>query len=129
MPYDHSQYSLFHPCNSKSFDLNDIRKKKSIITIGRIHKPGNQHNKNFELMIDSFKKLKNDDYQLNIVGSCNLGLEEDRKYLEKLKRLANNVNINIYENLDEKKLNKIICSSSIYWHAAGYGCDEESEPH
>ena len=129
MPYNDSQYSLLHPCNSKSFDLKNLKKEKSILTIGRIHKPGNQHNKNFELMIDSFKKLNNDDYHLNIVGSCNLDLKDDRNYLKKLKRLANNENINIYENLDEKELNDILCSSSIYWHAAGYGCDVESEPH
>lgn len=130
MPYNRDQYFILHPSIENRPQPNlEKEREKNIVTIGRIHKPGNQHNKNFEFMIKAFEKANLEGYRLKIVGSCNSNLREDANYLDFLKSRVKNKNIDINENISREELNSILNTSSIYWHATGLGADKENEPH
>ena len=127
MEFESNFFKILHPC-IQSPVMESKKKDKVILSVGRIHKPGNQHNKNFEFMIDAHKKLNNN-YKLIICGSCDKDIAEDLKYLKKLKKSIKGKSIEIHENIKKEKLLNLYSKADIYWHAAGFGADEDLEPH
>lgn len=58
---------IYNPVNSNFFDVNDQGEKKNVISVGRLQKQ-----KNYNLLIEAFSKVKNhDDEKLIIYGSGN----------------------------------------------------------
>ncbi len=101
-------------------------KDKLILSVGRFSQ--NQlHPKKQEVLIEVFKELykKIPGWKLVLIGQAK---KEDYKYLRRLKKSTLGHAIRIVENLSFEKLRKYYSKASIYWHATGFGEDEESNP-
>lgn len=104
--------------------IKPLKKKKYILSVGRFF--GYLKDKKHEFLIKAFVKLKEDKeatgWSLHLAGSASDG---DKEYLNDLKQMAKNVEINFYPNLGYDDLIKLYGESSIYWHASGY---QEEDP-
>ena len=110
-------------------DTSSFKKEKIILSVGRFF--SHLHSKRQDLMIQTFKDLKNKskefaDYKLILAGGL---MKEDQKYFDRLKKLAGNDLSIIFEvNVSLDKLDKLYKLATYYWHFAGLGVDEEKNP-
>lgn len=110
-------------------DVKEIKagkKENIILSVGRFSQ-GQLHPKKQEVLIEVFKELRktNQDYRLVLVGQAK---KEDYKYIRDLKKTARGHAIKIIENLPFYQLKKLYSQAKIYWHATGFGEDEEKSP-
>lgn len=110
---------IYPPVN----EIEPGKKEKLILSVGRFEPSLNV--KQQDQLIKTFKQLssKLPDWRLVLAGSS-----ADQEYLTKLKELAHGATIEIKANLPYAKLIKYYQKASIYWHAAGLGIDEATQP-
>jgi len=85
------------------------------------------HSKRQDILVEVFKKMINKGlrrWKLFLVG----GDAEGKKLVAKLKKESRGYPIKILTNVSFEELKKIYARAKIFWHAAGYGIDEEKEP-
>lgn len=110
-------------------DLASLNKEPIILSVGRFF--SHLHSKKQEILIDFFNKAQK---QYNQFSSFKLVLagglmQSDKEYFNSLKRLAKeNKSIIFYPNIDNSKLKTLYRKSQFYWHAAGYGIDQNEHP-
>lgn len=120
---------LYPPVDTVSL-LHLERKKKRILAIGRFF-PGD-HNKKHDILIETFASLSahglEDGWELHLAGGRTdvAGTDE---YLHKLRRLARGLPIHIHVDVEPGFLKRLLTTSSIFWHATGYGEDERLDPY
>lgn len=106
--------------------IKPSKKEKIILSVGRFGQ--NQlHPKKQEVLIEVFKELskKAPGWKLILAGQAK---KSDEKYLNSLKRTSRGFAIRIVQNMPIEKLRKLYSQSSIYWHATGFGEDENKNP-
>ncbi len=109
--------------------INFEKKEKIILSVGRFF--SHLHSKKQDLMIKTFKDLKNKskefiDYKLVLAGGL---MKEDQEYFESLKKLADNDSSIIFKpNISLYELYRLYGLSTFYWHFTGLGVDEEKNP-
>jgi glycosyltransferase involved in cell wall biosynthesis len=87
------------------------------------------HSKRQDVLINLFSQLIKSEpkllagWELHLVGSV-----EDEAYFQEIKNLAKNLPVVIHHQLDRASLVKLYLQASIYWHATGYGLDENKYP-
>lgn len=112
----------------EKYDLSKIKKINWISNVGRFFTLG--HGKKQEILIQAFKKLYDQgikNWQLHLVGG--LGNEPSSiKFLQYLKKQAKGYPIHFHINVSKKKVEDVLLKSKIYWHAAGYGENENKTP-
>jgi len=115
---------IYPPVDIESIKPAD--KEKIILSVGRFS-AHQLHPKKQEILIDVFKELyKNTTgWRLYLAGQAK---KEDQKYVRRLKKMARGYAIKINENLSSERLRKLYAKASIYWHATGFGEDEEKNP-
>jgi glycosyltransferase involved in cell wall biosynthesis len=103
------------------------RHPKQIISVGRFFVGG--HAKNQHLLIEAFRELLVDhpDAQLVLVGGLAPGAL-NREYLERCLELAEGLPVSFHIDSDPAHLKALVGSSSVYWHAAGFGVDVDHAP-
>lgn len=110
-------------------NIKAVKKDKIILTVGRFFK--HLHSKRHDILINSFKKLKQDnnlykDFKLILAGNLK---QEDNQYLEWLKQLAGPDSSIIFKiNPDFEELFELYKKSAFYWHFTGFGIDENKNP-
>jgi len=113
---------------SNKNEIDYSKKKKVICSVGRFFTLG--HSKRQDIMIEAFQKLCDNglkNWQLHLAGG--LGNEPSSiKYMEKLKKMARGYPIKFIINKPRKDIVDLFIKSKIYWHAAGYGQDENKNP-
>lgn len=122
---------VHHPMLSDDIFLQNkselLKKEKIILHVGRFFK--HQHSKKQEVLVDIFSKLIKANpklmkgWKLIFVGSV-----EDKKYLRSVQKLSKNLPIEIHNDVSREKLLNFYKKASIYWHATGFGVNEESYP-
>lgn len=95
----------------KTEHIHQGKKKNIIVTIGRF-----SPEKKLEVLIESFKKGKFDDYELHIIGATG-----DLHYQEQLEKEAKGYNIIFHEDMPHDEVLKFLSTAKYYWHARGYG--------
>lgn len=110
---------IYPPINTS--EIKPKQKKKQILSVGRFF--GFLKDKKHKLLIDAFKDLYQKqkilkDWRLHLVGGASEG---DNNYLADLKKEAKGYPIYLHPNLPYKDLADLYETSSIYWHAAGFG--------
>jgi len=103
-----------------------LKKENLILSVGRFDSP--LHNKKQDFLIKVFKKIYDQGlkgWQLILIGGCSINQTE---YLKKLKLLSQNYPIKILVNTSFETLKKYYGKAKIYWHAAGFGVDQNKEP-
>lgn len=112
----------------KQYKIDDFKKKKWICSVGRFFKLG--HGKKQDALIKAFKKFHDSghkDWQLHLVG----GIGNDSvsvEIIEGLRKESENYPIFFHLNASRKKVEEIYLNSRIYWHATGFGENENTNP-
>lgn len=118
---------LYPPIETKPrLQLDD--KRRNILAIGRFF-PGN-HNKKHDVLIKAFRGLERSGlkgWQLHLVGG-RTHIPGTDGYISELKRLARGGEIFFHFDAPRLELEKLLNSASIFWHATGFGEDQESQP-
>lgn len=110
-------------------DIDSIQKgpkKEIILSVGRFS-PDQLHPKKQEVLIDVFKEIykKAPKWKLYLVGQAK---KRDQAYVRKLRKMSQGFAIKIFENLNIQRLRNLYARSSIYWHATGFGEEEQKNP-
>lgn len=115
---------IYPPVDVKSIAPGS--KEKIILSVGRFS-ASQLHPKKQEVLIEVFKEVYKRDttWRLYLVGQVK---KEDQKYLRHLKKSAQGHAIKIIENQAVDELRKLYAKTSIYWHATGFGEDENKFP-
>lgn len=112
----------------EKYKLSEFPKEKRICSVGRFFTLG--HGKKQEIMIQVFKMLFDSgikDFELHLAGG--LGTEPSSiEYMKLLKTLAMGYPIYFHVNSSRDEIEKLYLSSSIYWHAAGFGENKAKDP-
>jgi len=67
------------------------------------------------------------DWELHLVGNLAAG-EEHKIYLDTVRQSAQGYPIVIHQDIPFQQLSDLYAESAIYWHASGYGEDEDRDP-
>lgn len=119
---------VFYPPVNTNF--RRVEKEKIILSVGRFAIEGEGHTKKQEEMLLAFRRIKeakSSDWNYVCVG----GLRQTPKhkaYFEKLSTLALASGAQLLANPEWHELRKLYERASIFWHAAGYGVDENTRP-
>jgi glycosyltransferase involved in cell wall biosynthesis len=103
-------------------------KKNQILSVGRFF--AGQHNKKHAFMVRSFKEMVDaglSGWELHLAGGTMPG-EAHERYLAGLRELAEGYPIRFHADSEAQDLSRLYGESAIYWHASGYGEDEERHP-
>ncbi|MDD3532198.1 MAG: glycosyltransferase [Candidatus Shapirobacteria bacterium] len=109
-------------------DFTPGKKENLIVAVGRFETTMNV--KRQDVLVSAFKKLIDEGligWRLVLLGGS-LAEEEDNVFLQKLKNQARKYPIEFMVNAPFEKLKETYSSAKIFWHAAGFGIDEEKEP-
>ncbi|MGI5841354.1 MAG: glycosyltransferase family 4 protein [Patescibacteria group bacterium] len=124
----HPSVVLYPPVDIEKFSPKK-NKENIILSVGRFDNILNA--KKQDILIDAFKslfpKIKSPKWKLVLAGGS-LSDPENNAYLKLLQNKADNYPIEFYINPDFETLSSIYSASKIYWHAAGFGVDENKEP-
>jgi len=103
------------------------KKEKIILHVGRFFTY--QHSKRQDVLVEIFRELRKkypkelEGWQLVLIGSV-----EDQKYAARVAEKAKGLPIKIIHELNRAELLEWYAKSAIYWHATGFGIDEEKHP-
>jgi glycosyltransferase involved in cell wall biosynthesis len=118
---------LYPPVDVESYD--PTRPKKNVIlNVGRFF--SGSHNKKHSVMIDAFKQLCQKGlkgWELHLVGGVAPG-KIHAEYLERVKRRAEGYPIVLHTDAPFYELKRLYEEATIYWHASGYGENENRNP-
>lgn len=107
-------------------DIAPGNKKNYILAVSRFEKSMTE--KRHDILIETFKEMINKEqkgWKLILCGGCTVGNDS---YLSSLKEMAKGFDIEFKVNLSFSELKKTYAEAKIFWHAAGYGVDEEKFP-
>ena len=108
-----------------------LPKQNLILSVGRWFSPaGNKHCKRQDFLVATFKKMYRQGlkgWQLVLTGAVEPG-SDNLNYLKSVQKQANGYPIKFHLNADFKQLLADYGESKIYWHATGYGQDEQTNP-
>ncbi|MDO8341238.1 MAG: glycosyltransferase family 4 protein [Candidatus Woesebacteria bacterium] len=103
------------------------RKENTISYVGRFSSL--VQSKGHEILIDVFKNLIKEkgfvDWKLILAGGIEVGVGN---YLNRLKILSKNINIEFVESPNFNELKEIYGKSKFFWSAAGFGVNEINSP-
>lgn len=105
-------------------------KKKLILSVGRFF-TGLYNDKRYDVLINAFKSLSSRPaaagWRYVLAGSCG----DDRaslQHLAHLKASAQGFNIDFAVNISQDELKSLYSQATLFWHAAGYGVNEDLTP-
>lgn len=102
-------------------------RKRIILGVGRFFKQ--LHSKRQDILIKAFiefvKKMgeKSKEWKLVLVGTA-----EDKDYLNELMKMSENYSVEFVTSATHQELNKLYQTAEFFWHATGFGIDEEKNP-
>jgi glycosyltransferase involved in cell wall biosynthesis len=109
-------------------ELTPGGKETRILSVGRFF--AGQHNKRHMLMVEAFRALVDGGvtgWELHLAGGLTPGAAH-AAYLEDVRRAAAGYPIVVHVDVPFDELRSLYAHSAIYWHAAGFGYDEETDP-
>jgi glycosyltransferase involved in cell wall biosynthesis len=103
-------------------------RKNIILSVGRFFVGA--HNKKQDYLLEFF--IKNEDrfanWEFHLVGAVSTA-EQDIKYLENLKELASGKkNVHFHVNCTYQELEELYRNAKIFWHATGFGENDNEFP-
>jgi L-malate glycosyltransferase len=110
-------------------NFRSVEKEKIILSVGRFAIEGEGHTKKQEEMLLAFRRIK-EEKSIDWTYVCAGGLRDTAKhkaYFEELSTLAPGGS-RLIANIARTELKSLYERASIFWHAAGYGEDENLWP-
>ena len=117
---------LYPPVDVRRFAPHS--KRPQILSVGRFF--AHNHNKKHLVMIEQFRALVDaglTGWELHLAGGSTAGVQH-QDYLRRVHAAAQGYPIHIHVDIAHSRLVDLYGSSSIYWHASGYGEDEARHP-
>lgn len=119
---------LYPPVNTKVFAASK-QKMNIILHVGRFFVTG--HSKKQLELVAAFRQLcdeyKNERWELHFVGSIAEG-QIHQNYLKTVRSLAQGYPVHFHIDAPFNELKKLFAQAKIYWHATGFGENEEETP-
>ena len=118
---------LYPPVDVEVYDPGR-EKKNVILNVGRFF--SGSHNKKHLVLIEAFKRLCREGlegWELHLAGGVAPG-KVHAEYLDRVQRRAQGYPIFIHTDIPFPKLKQLYEEASIYWHASGYGENENRNP-
>lgn len=107
------------------------KKEKIILNVGRFFGHRLSNSKRQDILIEAFKKLHDHGivpgYSLILVGNVDPG-EENKEFVSNLHAQAKGYPVRIVTDASYTQLRSYYQKAQVYWHAAGFGVDEELHP-
>lgn len=117
--------AVIYPVVDDVFFTTNVRKGKTILSIGRFFKQ--LHSKRQDVLIQAFKKLIESEpakgWKLVLIGAV-----EDEEYFLECRQAARDMPIEFVTQASRDEVVEWCGTASIYWHAAGYGVEEDEHP-
>jgi glycosyltransferase involved in cell wall biosynthesis len=124
--WDKPSFVLYPPVNIEKF--HPLDKCKRILSVGRFF--AGSHNKKHLVMIKAFKKMVANGltgWELHLAGGSTTGITHEN-YLDELYSESQGFPIVIHTDIPFNDLVRLYGECSIYWHAGGFGEDENRDP-
>lgn len=109
-------------------ELGARPKRNWILSVGRFF--AGSHNKKHLVMIEAFKRMVRHglhDWELHLAGGTMTGAAH-AAYLRAIRNAARGYPIFIHTDVTFEQLRSLYVESPIYWHASGYGENEQRDP-
>lgn len=119
---------LLYPPVMTASSLSLARKGKRILAVGRFF-PGN-HNKKHDVLIAAFAACRQaglDGWELHLVGG-RTDVPGTDAYIAALQEQAAGQPVHFHVDAGHAELRELQKTSSLFWHATGYGEDQTLEP-
>ena len=103
-------------------------KRNLILSVGRFFAAG--HNKRHDLMVAAFKRLCDgglEGWELHLAGSVHREAH-NAGHFERIQESARGYPITLWPDAAHADVQRLYREASIYWHAAGYGVDPQTDP-
>ncbi len=104
-------------------------KRPLILVLGRFFDPSYGHSKKQMELLETFAELhwagRLPGWELAIVGGCDTA---NREFALAVKRAAVGLPVAVHVNAPGDVVERLLGEASLYWHAAGYGEDEDRHP-
>lgn len=107
-----------------------IAEQNHIISVGRFSVPGEGHQKNQREMLAAFRTLATTSlrgWQFRAIGTSG-DSDKHRDYLAQLTAAADGLPVQFLPNLDRRHVKEELATAKIFWHAAGYGESQDTDP-
>jgi len=108
-----------------------VPRKKTILNVGRFfYNNGITHHKRQDFLVETFlemTELHSDGWELHLAGTLNKN-PGDMSYVIDLIKKSEGFPVFFHLDSPLEELKKLYSSSSIYWHATGYGADKKKNP-
>lgn len=107
-----------------------IEKENIILSVGRFAIEGEGHTKKQPEMLAGFRQMQNEGLR-DWVYFCVGGLRdspEHQTHFQKLRNRFADRSVNLIANVEREELRALYERASIFWHAAGYGDDDQAQP-
>ena len=108
-----------------------LRKKNIILNVGRFFTASaNKHCKRQDILVEVFKKMHDQglrNWELVLIGSIAQG-KDNINYAKKIKKQTRSYPIKVIHDASFKELRGYYGKARIYWHATGFGLDENENP-
>jgi len=120
--------TIVYPPVNTSFD--HVEKDKIILSVGRFALHGHGHRKNQEEMLEVYALMQSErslDWKYFCVGGLDV-TPAHKAYFEQLSGLAAESGAAIVANVPRSELVNLYERASIFWHASGYGQDQNVDP-
>ena len=104
-------------------------KRPMIVSVGRFF--AGSHNKKHGAMIEAFRALCHaglHDWEYHLIGGCDEAIPEHCEYLAEVRAAAVGYPIVLHVNAPFAEMQQIYSEATIFWHATGYGEDENQDP-
>jgi glycosyltransferase involved in cell wall biosynthesis len=102
-----------------------LEKRPLILNIGRFFHPRFGHSKKQLELIETFKRSGITSWTLSLAGGCDT---PNRDYALSARRAAVGHPIEVHVNATGETVRRLLGEASIYWHAGGFGEDEQRNP-
>ena len=119
---------ILHPPVDTNF--RPVEKEPLILSVGRFAIEGEGHTKKQAEMLKVFRDLERErtsGWQYFSVGGLS-DTPAHNEFFARLKRLADGAPAHLVPNAARAELKSLFERASIFWHAAGYGEDEQARP-
>ena len=118
---------VYPPVNTS---FSQVDKEKIILSVGRFALQGQGHRKNQEEMLEVYGHMQSDrplDWKYFSVGGLDV-TPAHQAYFQELSALAAKNGAAVVANLPRNELTSLYERASIFWHASGYGQDQNIQP-
>ena len=109
--------------------LKNMRKRNIVLSAGRFFR-GLYNDKRYDILTKTFRSLSSSalkGWEYHVVGSCSNDADSTT-FLKELRRANEGFPVFFHVNETHTVLRRLYNEAKIFWHAAGFGSDEDRHP-